>query len=846
MMVRPIIYFDSRRPCFFDKQFQLSFVAFEARALRSVRASVVHNANYSTITKKRSSHHNRSAMKTTTFIGDRIARFCFATCSPLLTLMATVHILLSLLSLPMHTAAFWLGSSYNHNNKALFNGVNSVFQLNIRWNFSPYSSSFQRISEHTSTQIYTTNHHRKVYSSLQSFGKNMESLNTLPTDCGNQSRLQSALRGNNTFHLSHVCDYLSQIEKSLLSSSSPALDFQNCYAYREGHNNATFFKSVSVTLAKPMMRTLIYGGIHDNVIEDDICPTDANYSNSDSRGGSKTFNSKEQSVSIKVQFDQRLRDVRASIEFQRMYSFVLKSLQPAVLAMDDSERESRIPELLNRIENIRNIVDLEIAGESDERGDVLTIMPSSSPLPTPSIPPKTWSYMFNRLASGINYQGKLEMLVSANFPNLLEEYREAYRKATDREVVERVIFVDLVSATTKEDETWRKRKINAAWKCLDAFYPDTHQSPPQSQEYFLPDNDSNECNDTTTNAIPIRKTAKENSCTQSGNPSQLSGKRCETSCLKYLAELHQDSSTCCDSEGSSKYLRWTILQNVYVNTRRKSSSAASSGSRSNQSNKQQQQQTNQQSPSQNYKPPKQHRNGSGIIWTSCSENNSASRHRLCSEFDAVVLSEQQLNNKKEREGLNNICGEQSDKQKKHTSLQSIWEAKHTISPSTLHDILTKKLGAIEELLDDQSAELEYKDGERVTSMQLFPNELLMTSSSASANSEKHQFSDENNLPTLTFGIYGTELLPPENAADSIRSIAAADVVSSNIHEVVRALECVVAGTSSGNNNDLIMVEVEKESTLKIVRSLKQLVKEKLENEKRVQIVLYLEKEVDFL
>jgi hypothetical protein len=152
------------------------------------------------------------------------------------------------------------------------------------------------------------------------------------------------------------------------------------------------------------------------------------------------------------------------------------------------------------------------------------------------------------------------------------------------------------------------------------------------------------------------------------------------------------------------------------------------------------------------------------------------------------------------------------------AIESIFEAKRTISPSTLHDILMKKLGAIEALLEDASAELAYKDGE--------------VTGTAPISSDT--------TPSLTFGIYGVELLPPGNAADSIRSIAGSNIVSSNIHEVISALE-----RGSYNEDSAVMVEVEVASTLEIVQNLKAIIEEKIQ-ENRVDIVFVLEEEAHFL
>jgi len=200
----------------------------------------------------------------------------------------------------------------------------------------------------------------------------------------------------------------------------------------------------------------------------------------------------------------------------------------------------------------------------------------------------------------------------------------------------------------------------------------------------------------------------------------------------------------------------------------------------------------------------------GIIWTDCSPGIISNRHRECSEFDAVII---RYNNNETDDQVS-----MDDTDTNCAAIESIFEAKRTISPSTLHDILMKKLGAIESLLEDTSAELAYKDGE------------VMGTAPISSDT----------TPSFTFGIYGVELLPPGNAADSIRSIAGSNIVSSNINEVISALE-----RGSYNEDSSVMVEVEVASTIEIVENLKAIIEEKIQKN-MVDIVFILEEEARFL
>ena len=336
-------------------------------------------------------------------------------------------------------------------------------------------------------------------------------------------------------------------------------------------------------------------------------------------------------------------------------------------------------------------------------------------------------------------------MISDLFPELLGAYHQATQKATEREMLEFVIQHDLVNRMKhdiEEDvEELIEQRIKAAYKCLDRFYPvDADQSYTSDQS-------------------------------QSSEDGIQSGKMCEDSCIDFLTSEYN-----ADDGHHSDARKRIVLQNVYVNSRRSKESSK-------------------------YVPPKVSKNGqpdpkdkldgTGIIW---SDNTSgAGRHRLCSEFDAVVLSE-----------MSDARAETTN-----TYLSSIWEAKKTISPSTLHDILSKKLGAIQTLVDDPTAELVYGDG--------------FTTKTIPFAAEERKF---------TFGVYGTELQKAENASDSIRSIAGSYVISSDIREIIRALDRIEIV-------DSVLVEVELESALSIVSSLRALVEE-IQMRDGVEVVLILE------
>ncbi|KAL7483293.1 hypothetical protein ACHAW6_008944 [Cyclotella cf. meneghiniana] len=539
-----------------------------------------------------------------------------------------------------------------------------------------------------------------------------------------------------TFNLSDMLQYLTQVEINLRRPSLPANECYYCY---QSDNPKTFYKYVGATLAKPMMRTLIYGDVLSN--------NDEEMAAYNASTGPEFLRDRQRSE--RVRFDQRIRDERVSIEFERMSCFVLDFLRPALLKLDGDLRDNFIPKLHDRINAVEVMVEEVRSGKKIES--------------------KSLS-VFHRLASGRYYQGKLENLVIDLFPELFETYNKASRRITEREVLERLIDLDLVNNTylSKNDEF--QRRIRAARNCLDMFYPASRGYPTEGiDEYFCTDR----CAEDSDAECPM-----------------ASGRRAEESCIRYILERKQDSV--------SIDRKCTILRNVYVNTRRNYNA------------------NNTGIPTPKYKPPKIHKNGSAIIWT---DEGGADRYRVCSEFDVLILTSSDMHH-----SLGTFSNDHKQSiSEGNTFVEAIWEAKRTISPSTLYDVLTKKLGAVELLLDDESAKLVYEDGEAGGTLPISPSKR------------------QHDIPSFTFGIYGIELLRPENAADSIRSVAGANVVSSDLNEVICAIE-----RCNESRNELLLVEVETKRALSIVDKLKKLIKEKIDNKRHIQIVVCIDEEVDFL
>lgn len=190
---------------------------------------------------------------------------------------------------------------------------------------------------------------------------------------------------------------------------------------------------------------------------------------------------------------------------------------------------------------------------------------------------------------------------------------------------------------------------------------------------------------------------------------KFNGKECERSCIEYLEALLAEDEI--------------IIPNVYVNHK----SAMSRPK---------------------YQKGNSFRNNgvdtsAGIIWTSFERANS------CSEFDALIYAE-------------NEGGDVAQ-------IKEIWEAKFSISPSTLWDAVTKKASAVREIMDDDGACLSHES-----------RQMRISTRSGDGDGDEEE--------KLIFGIFGKDLLSPQNAIGQMVSMATANALSKDVDTVLTALD----------------------------------------------------------
>lgn len=351
--------------------------------------------------------------------------------------------------------------------------------------------------------------------------------------------------------------------------------------------------------------------------------------------------------------------------------------------------------------------------------------------------PTKGSFVFQRLGAGPKYKGKLEALIRDIAPQLLVLYEQASHPLTEEETLQCIIRerISTIDVSHEDVENQRKR-LYAALKCLDYFRDST-----DGDTYYDRDHDSDEYDDPQYQTDDERVYSHKGLIVQSANrvtSSKQNGIHCERSMMNYLDQRLKKQ----ELGPPSQVL---LLQNVFINykstsTRRKYMDTSPLwGTDIGDEN-------------------------TGIIWS------SNGREGLCSEFDAVIL--QNMNTERRSPSHSSVDGPvlRKDTVLGEVALNEIWEAKHTLSPSTLFDAIAKKGKAIALLYDDPDAIL-WRD---------------IRSSSNRFTIVKRP--DDQRKHSIQFGIYGKEILDPCNAIDLLRVMAVSKILSSDVGAIMEALE----------------------------------------------------------
>lgn len=437
-------------------------------------------------------------------------------------------------------------------------------------------------------------------------------------------------------------------------------------------------------------------------------------------------------IPSKDEFYQLCRITRNQLEYKKMLDFVILFKEEVLKKYDLEYVQQKLPYFQSSFFNNDDNYNIASAEESKKS--------SSS---------EYWNYIqsskrgvqyFSRLASGREYKGKFIDMVEDLTPHLVHECNEAMIPLTDAQVLLEVIEkIDAASTATSSTSSSSsssssmisKERIQAAKGCvvdLLDFSSNGH-------------NHSDATDDETNNN------------NGNGNLPKLNGLECEQACISYLEgerQYYHDYNDCTNDENSN-INRQFILQNVVIN--HKSTQNRSKYSDGNMRNSQggwkkhiidddtttDHNGDGDENANNNESQSKPTITSTGIIWTS----NQGGRENICSEFDALKVH--QLSDT-------------------YCTISEFWEAKYLVSPSSLHDAITKKLSSIRSVVEDEDGMISY-NGSHYT---------------LKARSE-----DQG---AITFGLFGMELLSSQNAIGQLRSTAASFALTNFVDVALQAAE----------------------------------------------------------
>ena len=482
-------------------------------------------------------------------------------------------------------------------------------------------------------------------------------------------------------------------------------------------------------------------------------------------------------IESKDEFYHLCRTVRAILEYERMYHFVFVLRDEMVHGHDLNYIHDKLPSFQHAFDELTSQYEQQQQQQQKSQSESSSNTTQDQIIHNDHLI-KKGIQPFNRLASGRDYKGKLMDMVQDLTPHLSNQCEDAMTPLTDAQVLLEVI--DLIArsldinTTTKTSSlstslilptliqtTVNERCINAAKECV--FHLHDLNNTQEDDDTMDDDNDNDENHNNNKNGYGSNDNNGNN--IQTNYLPKLNGLECEQACITYLEEVLNESYKQ-SSEDMPTTSTTSILQNVLVN--HKSTQSRSKYSKGNMRNNQggwrnvvtssihgttsTNAKDNEMDLSNSDPTSTSCKTVTGILWT-----NSGSRENICSEFDALVVHNSILQ-QQEKEG-----GEEMNEKEEISQcrISEFWEAKYSVSPSSLHDAITKKLSAIRSVVNDDDVTISYNGN--------------------------HYIMGENKGVTK-FGLFGMELLSPANAIGQLRSTAASYALTNSVDAALEAAE----------------------------------------------------------
>lgn len=425
-------------------------------------------------------------------------------------------------------------------------------------------------------------------------------------------------------------------------------------------------------------------------------------------------------ISSKDEFYNLCRMTRNQIAYHKMLEFVLLFQEEVIQSYDLDYIQEQLPHFQSCMEKI-----------------------SKEPLSTSDVnnSTKRGAQHFSRIPSGRTYKGRFETMVKGLTPHLIDKCNEAMTDPSDAEVLLDVI--DRITAANKDidasgdtasDTVLSEERIQAARECVIGLHRFGNDSQDDNEDDDENDGDINNDDENDDGNNMFRAKDK----ISNDNSSKANGLECEQACISYLEQKSYFTSPDDDEHETIDF----ILQNVVVNNKlTQSRSKYSMGNMKNskggwkriQNDDMDDGKHNNDDQSKN--KTSSSKLAKGIIWTS-----DGGRSNKCSEFDAMVLHQSKSNS--------------------NCQVSEFWEAKYLVSPSSIHDALTKKLSAIRSVVEDDDVTVSYNGS--------------------------HYTLTERKGRLTRFGLFGMELLSPSNSIGQLRSTAASYALTNYVNAALQA------------------------------------------------------------
>lgn len=469
----------------------------------------------------------------------------------------------------------------------------------------------------------------------------------------------------------------------------------------EKSNLPTFVRKISEPNRKPLIRTIL------------------------GCGGDKS--------NSKVEFNNRIRELRNRIDYDRLAEYTQTKLLPTLQRLDEKVISEKVPDLFSVIDEILTQNESATLKKQKFNGG---------------------ASVFNKMGSGRRYRGIVSDMIKDVAPDILEDYFKAAEPIGEWEAIEKAILLwskqdddngevnDHFHECYGKDSLNEERK-NAAFKCLRLVFS------PHAESSF------------------------------SSYEGKLNGFETEQLCVQHLEDIHGDDPDV------------TVLENVYVNTRTQRGNNSSSSVLRRKNRQQFMGNERKQKGTKTgiiWTHIPRHNTCSEFDAVVVMMHNKASpvvNPKNNTKKDGISS----INNKTDHNNVDNVSEMITEVwEAKHVISPSTLFDAFTKKLPALHALMRDKQTS--ELLyqnGNRRALFFESNDSCIPPPPNYPAGTIFQSK---------EMLENNSSSGVLFGLFGLKLLPPSNAADQIRAIVASEFVMRDLQAALRAVDTGVIEVST--------------------------------------------------